>query len=150
MSESQEINTNHTATSPYIFRRFIAGFIDYSIVLTFLIVYIYTFGEQTNKGYSITGFATLIPMMFWIIMTAGVEQLMGATLGNLIVSLKPVSINNPTNQKVSFSQSLKRHLLAPIDMFLFGIIGIIVLTNTPKHQRIGDLWAHTIVIKEVD
>jgi uncharacterized RDD family membrane protein YckC len=153
MNNTQELN--NLTTTPNIGRRYVAGLVDYSIILTFYIVYLYSFGEPSDSGYSISGYTTLVPVIFWAIITVGIEQMMGATLGNLMMSLKPVSVHqvsiyNPDTLKLTFIQSLKRHLLDPIDMTLFGIIGIIVITNTPKHQRIGDIWAHTIVVKDLD
>ena len=44
-------------------------------------------------------------------------------------------------------QSFKRHLLDPIDMSMFGLIAIIIIKNTNYNQRLGDLWAKTIVVK---
>jgi hypothetical protein len=91
-------------------------------------------------------------------MTVGLEQLFGATLANLLVDLKPISIRkthdnsafNGTDEKLTFGQSLKRHLLNPIDMFFFGIIGIITIKNTGNNQRLGDIWGNTIVEKKFE
>ena len=33
-------------------------------------------------------------------------------------------------------------------MFPFGLIGVITIKNTEKHQRLGDLWAKTIVVSK--
>lgn len=38
-------------------------------------------------------------------------------------------------------------MLDPLDMFPFGIIGYITMKNTSKTQRLGDIWAKTIVVK---
>ncbi|WP_394335734.1 RDD family protein [Flavobacterium cyanobacteriorum] len=59
--------------------------------------------------------------------------------------LKPLHAEN--RNKPTFFQSLKRHVLDPVDMFPFGLIAIITIKNTDKHQRLGDLWAKTIVVK---
>ncbi len=143
-------------TEPYIWSRILAGIIDYLIIFAFLFIYIYAFGEPDGEGgYVVSGLPALIPTIFWGFMTVGIEQWIGATLGNSIVGLKPVSIRNLSNgstfrrsyQKLTFGQSLKRHLLDPIDMFFFGLIGIITITNTDKNQRLGDIWGNTIVIK---
>ena len=45
---------------------------------------------------------------------------------------------------------MKRHLLDPIDLLFYGIPAIITIKNTEKHQRLGDLWAKTIVIDTMD
>jgi hypothetical protein len=80
-------------------------------------------------------------------MTVGLEQWLGATLGNSLVGLKPISIRKLTNdsglnktaEKLTFAQSLKRHSLDLIDMFFFGLIGIITIKNTDRNQRLGDI-----------
>ncbi len=127
-------------------KRIFAGLFDYLIIYTFFFIFVYTYGEPNEDGgYTVNGILTLIPILFWAIMTVGIEQLFGATLGNYAVDLKPISLNefeeNPT-----FGQSLKRHLLDPIDMLFFGIVGIISIKNSAKNQRLGDQWANTTVV----
>jgi uncharacterized RDD family membrane protein YckC len=137
-------------TKPNIGKRIFAGIIDYAIILTFFYIYIYSFGEPSEDGgYHINGLPALVPILFWGIMTVGLEQLFGATLGNSLVELKPISIRG-FEKKLTFGQSLKRHLLDPIDMFFFGLIGIITIKNTDRNQRLGDIWANTIVMKKTD
>ena len=127
--------------------RFVAGLIDYAIIFGFFIYFAYTFGEPNGEGgYTVSGLPALIPMGFWAIMTVGLEQFFNATLGNLIIGIKPVSLEK-TNTKPSFSQSLKRHLLDPVDMFFFGFIGYILIKNTQHNQRVGNIWAKTVVVK---
>ncbi|WP_066632955.1 RDD family protein, partial [Labilibacter marinus] len=136
--------------------RFTAGFIDYIIIYGFSYAYVYAFGEpNADGGYTVNGIGGIIPVAFWCIMTIGFEQWIGATIGNALVGLKPISIRGYVdienaiiqNEKISFGQSLKRHLLDPLDMFFFGLIGIITIKNTDKNQRLGDIWANTIVIE---
>jgi len=88
-------------------------------------------------------------------MTVGLEQFFGATLGNGIVGLMPKSIKKESDEqnwqnfmsKPTFGQSLKRHLLDPIDMIFFGLVGIITIKNSEFNQRLGDMWAKTVVVK---
>ena len=61
------------------------------------------------------------------------------------MKLKPVDLN--TEKNIDFKQSFLRHLLDPIDMSLFGLVGIIIIKNSPESQRLGDLLAKTKVIK---
>ena len=145
-------------TKPLIGKRIIAGLIDYAIIYGFFIIFILIFGEQNETGeYSVNGIKSLVPVLFWVLMTIGIEQLMGETLGNSLVGLKPISIKQnlnstfkTSNTKPTFGQSFKRHLLDPIDMFFFGLIGILTIKNSEKNQRLGDMWAKTIVIKTSD
>ena len=138
---------NDFTTKPNIFRRFVAGFIDYFIVYSFLFTFIYTFGTPNEDGeYSVTGLLSTIPIIFWFLTIVLTETFYGATIGNSILGLKPISLTK-TNGKISFSQSIKRHLFDSIEMFmLFGLITIIIIKNSDKNQRLGDIWAKTIVI----
>ena len=134
-------------TQPNIGKRILAGFIDYLIIYTFFFIYIYTFGEPNAEGeYSVNGLPALVPILFWGIMTVGLEIGRGATLGNSLVGLKAIP-KNGTNRKLTFGESFKRHLLDPIDMVFFGLIGIVTIKNTDKNQRLGDIWGHTIVVR---
>jgi uncharacterized RDD family membrane protein YckC len=139
---------NEIITKPNILKRIIAGFIDYFIVYSFLFAFIYTFGTPNNEGrYSVTGLLSFIPIIFWFLTIILTETFFGATIGNSIVGLKPISLIN-NNGKISFSQSIKRHLFDSIEMFMFfGLITIIVIKNSDKNQRLGDIWAKTIVIE---
>ena len=131
-------------------KRFLAGLIDYSIICTFFSVFVYSFGHPNDEGgYTVDGMLALVPVLFWFVFTVLLEVLFEATLGNSIMSLKPKSLTN-TNGKLTFSQSLKRHLLDPIDMFMFGLIGIITIKNTDRNQRLGDIWAKTIVTENIN
>ena len=143
-------------TEPNIGKRIAAGLVDYIIIYAFTFIYVYSFGEQTGDGgYSVSGLPGLVPVLFWGLMTIGFEQWFGATLGNSLVGLKPISILENIDgrtfksaiQKPTFGQSFKRHLLDPIDMFFFGLVGIITIKNSPKNQRLGDQWAKTVVVK---
>ncbi|WP_299438325.1 RDD family protein [uncultured Aquimarina sp.] len=139
-----------TKTESNIGNRILAGFIDYLIIYAFFFAYVYAYGEpDPDGGYSVSGLPALIPVIFWGLMTIGLEQLFGATIGNSIVGLKPISING-ISEKLSFGQSLLRHLLDPIDMFFFGLVGILTIQNSEKNQRVGDLVANTIVVKIKD
>lgn len=134
-------------TKPNLLKRFIAGLIDYLLVYGFFFAFVYAFGEPNNEGgYSVTGILSLIPFVFWFLIIVFTEVFLGATLGNALVGLKPQSLTK-SNGELSLSQSIKRHLLDPIDMFPFGLIGIITIKNTDRNQRLGDIWAKTIVIE---
>ena len=138
--------TSKIKTEPNIGNRFAAGLVDYIIIYSVTFFLIYTLGEPNDEGgYSLNGLSGLIPIAFWLIMTVGLEIGFGATLGNSLVGLKPIP-KNGINRKLTFSESFKRHLLDPIDMFFFGLVGIITIKNTDLNQRVGDLWAKTIVV----
>lgn len=132
---------------PHIGRRILAALIDYGLIYTFIYVFLMNFGATTALGsYSISGFPALIPIVFWLLMTVGLESGLGGTIGNSVVGLKAIP-QNGRNRKLSFSESFKRHFLDLVDMSFFGLPAILLLKRTEKCQRFGDLWAKTIVVK---
>jgi len=151
-----EINVpTELKTVPNIGKRILAGIVDYLIICIFYFIFLLTFGEPDSKGELYLNELLVVPILFWGIMTIGLEQWFGATLGNFLARLKPISISKSndnstfsgTDEKLTFGQSLKRHLLDPIDLFFFGLIGIITIKKTDKNQRLGDIWGKTIVVK---
>ena len=135
-------------TKPNIGRRIISGFIDYLIIYISTLVIIFAIGEQNSDGeYVMNGITAIIPILFWFLTTVGCEVGLGSTIGNSLVGLKAIPLSG-ADRRLSFSESFKRHLLDPIDMFFFGIVGIITINSTGYNQRVGDLWAKTIVIKK--
>lgn len=142
MNELKQITKIKTEAN--IGNRFVAGLIDFIIVYGFLVFLFITIGEQNSDGsYSINGAPAFIPIIFWFLVIVGMECTVGATIGNLIIGLKPIPIDGE-KRKLTFGESFKRHFLDSLD---FSPIGYLLIKNTEKNQRIGDLWAKTIVIK---
>lgn len=137
----------NTNLKPNLTKRFLAGLIDYTIIYAFFYAFISAFGEPNEEGgYSVTGFLALVPILFWFLFLVVLETFFGATLGNSIVGLQPKSLTK-NNGELSLGQSIKRHVLDPIDMFPFGLLGIMAIKNTDRNQRLGDIWAKTIVVE---
>ena len=131
-------------------RRILAGFIDYFIIYLLTFIYLFSFGEPDSEGtYTITGAPALVPVIIWGVLTVGVELTLGATLGNSLLDMRPLPASGYM-RKLTFGESFKRHLLDPIDMFFFGLVGIVTIKNSDNNQRLGDMWAKTIVVNEKD
>jgi uncharacterized RDD family membrane protein YckC len=146
-SEEPSLNISELSikTKPYLSKRITAFFIDYLIIFCFILLMLNFYGTSSSDGgESLKGLPALLVFCFWILMTIGIEQMLGATLGNYAMDLKPVSIDKL--KPLTVSQSIKRHLLAPIDFWFFGLIAFILIKNTKYNQRLGDIWAKTIVI----
>jgi uncharacterized RDD family membrane protein YckC len=91
----------------------------------------------------VEGLMTLPIVTTWFIYFVIVEAIYGATLGHQGLNLKVLTVDR---RKIDLSQALKRHLLDPIDILMYGIPGIIAIKNSDKCQRLGDMWAKTIVV----
>lgn len=124
--------------------RFLASLIDYAVIICFFMFFVYKYGEpNSDGGQSIHGLKTLVPFGFWFLYLIVVESILSATVGHFLLGLKIVNIDY---SKIDLSKSIKRHILDPIDFFFFGLPAIISIKNTPLNQRLGDLWANTIVV----
>jgi uncharacterized RDD family membrane protein YckC len=133
--------------SKNIGNRIIATLIDYTLIFCFYLFMIYRYGKSDGDGtYALFGLKAFIPLAFWFIYLVIIESIFGATAGHFIMGLKVIKTDK---SPIDFTASMKRHILDPIDFFL-GIPAIISINNTPLGQRLGDLWAKTIVIKDKD
>ncbi|QHS54356.1 RDD family protein [Mucilaginibacter sp. 14171R-50] len=132
---------------PYIKLRIIATLIDYSVYFIFYTIYISAFDENPEPGNAtVTGMMMLPLIIIWFLYFVVLESV-HATPGHDIVKLKVVTDGAA---KPSLSTAFKRRLLDPIDIFIYGIPALICISKTPKHQRLGDLWAGTVVVKTTD
>lgn len=129
-----------------MFRRIIAGLIDYAVIFSVIFVYIQYFGEVNQEGeFYVSGIKVLPVFIFWFLYNCVIEVNLQSTFGNYVVQLKPV--DEKTELDITIKQSFLRHLVDPIDMFFFGVVAIIIITSSPESKRLGDLLARTKVVK---
>ncbi|GAB5525646.1 MAG: hypothetical protein Roseis2KO_35180 [Roseivirga sp.] len=132
-------------TEANLTNRISATIIDFILFYAFIFAYTYALGEPNNEGgYSVTGFATWGVPAMWFLFFPVAESMGGQTLGHKIMGIKVVATNG---KPIGFGQAFKRRLADIIDLhFCFGLIAYLVIRNSPTHQRLGDLWAGTIVV----
>mgnify|MGYP000338758436 CR=1 FL=1 len=130
---------------PNLKKRILATLFDYGIVFLATWSYIFVFGEDDGNGAQvINGFPALAVPLFWLLYFVIIEGTCGATFGHQIFKL---SVKSLDGKPLSLKQSLKRRLIDPFEFFFFGIPAIIVIKNSEKHQRVGDMWAKTVVVE---
>ncbi|PAW93325.1 hypothetical protein CKK33_07345 [Mucilaginibacter sp. MD40] len=133
---------------PYLLQRIAATVIDYGIYSLIFGVYIYTFGDNSSPGkYTVHNLMALPLIAFWLLYFVVLEAANSCTPGHDIMKLK---VFKTDGRKPGYSDVLKRRLLDTIDIFFYGIPALITIVKTPKHQRLGDLWADTVVLKSSD
>jgi len=129
-------------------KRIIATIVDYAIIFLITYLYIEIFGDDKPEGgKEVNGLLALPLFLGWFFYFIIVETFCSATLGHQALNLKVVTIDR---REIGFTEALKRRLVDPIDIMMYGIPAIIAIKNTDKHQRLGDLWAKTIVIDTKD
>lgn len=125
-------------------RRAVAVIID-SIIL-FIVGYIVAAltGNTTSTGFAMTG----APFFLWLFLGLGyfvvLEALQGATLGKRVMGLKVVKQDGGA---MDWQASIIRNVLRLIDGFLFYLVGAIVVWVSKSRQRLGDMAAHTLVVR---
>ncbi|HEY5408914.1 MAG TPA: RDD family protein [Ginsengibacter sp.] len=131
-------------------KRYVAIVIDYTVYFAFYWLIVSFFGETytTNDGvthYDVNGFPALACFAFWFIIPI-TEGFGGQSFGKLLCKIKVVKVNY---DEAGLGQCIVRHLFDMVDFFpLFGIVGLLVASNNPLRQRVGDLVAKTIVVEK--
>ena len=129
-------------------KRIIATLVDYTIIILFTYGYLQLFGHDTaTGGKEVNGISALPIPIIWFLYFVVVEACYGATFAHKEMYLKVLTVDR---KEIEWTQALKRHLLDPVDILLYGIPAIISIKNSDKHQRLGDMWAKTIVVDTKD
>lgn len=127
--------------------RALATFIDYVIFYPIAIAYVFAFGEPRDGGVYVLEWASMFPIVcFWFVYFPIVECVAGQTLGKKITGIRVVTLSG---KDVSFVNAVLRRLFDNVDMLFFGVVAAVVIKSSDKKQRVGDLVARTIVIKDV-
>ena len=131
-------------TKKYIVRRIAATVIDYSLVFAITIYYIYVVGTPNDEGgYSVTGLPAFGPLLFWFFYFVIAEFALDGTVGHQIFHLKIVTVDN---RPLTFGQVILRRISDALEIsWCFGLIAFILVKNTDYNQRLGDIWAKTLV-----
>jgi len=139
---------NQIRTQPNIAKRMTATIVDYGIYMTFWISYVYQFGTPNDDGgYSVNGWPGFVLFLTWFVYFPLVESYKGQTIGHMITQLRVVTLNG---NSITFGQSLKRRVLDAFELLgTFGFIAFIAVKNSERNQRVGDIWAKTIVVEDI-
>jgi len=135
-------------SKPYLKLRIWATIIDYSIFFIVFLLYCYVFGTvKADNSWEVTGWPAFPIFLLWFVYFPGTEAINQATPGHDIVKLKVVKTDG---SKIGFTDALKRRICDPLDMGVWGIGAMILISKTAKNQRIGDILAETLVVKKSD
>ena len=100
-------------------------------------------GSGISIGFSLSGFPALVMMAAWFLLFPVMEGLTGKTIGKRIFR---ISVVKEDHSPVTVGRSVARHLFYLIDILF--LVGLIVASTNRKKQRIGDLVADTLVVKD--
>jgi uncharacterized RDD family membrane protein YckC len=124
--------------------RTVAYFVDAMIRVVVLVILAIPLG--VSRGYGLGFYLVALFVLEYFYFVAFEILLKGQSPGKRVCALRVVSSNGTP---LYWQQSLLRNLLRPADQlpFAYGVGGVLMLAG--RHfQRLGDIAAHTIVIRE--
>jgi uncharacterized RDD family membrane protein YckC len=126
--------------------RFIARLLDTVIQLVLIITLAMGTGLASPPGYVR---ASVVVLIFFVIFAYDVPfELLngGRTIGKMTAGIRVVSVGG---EPVSFLGSAIRNILRIVDFLpVFYAVGSIALVATSRDQRLGDLAAGTVVVRD--
>jgi len=122
------------------------------LVLAFVLVgnvYGSLFGGLTESGFNLNGVPALViiglTLIVFLLYLVGFEGVVGATPGKFILGVR---VRGVAGKPCSFGQALVRNILRIVDGLAVYLLGLIVALVTKRKQRVGDLAARTLVVRE--
>lgn len=101
-------------------------------------------GGTTDSGFNLQGG----PFFLWLVVALAyyivMEKTSGATLGKMAMKLRVVKQGG---EALDWQASVVRNVLRLIDGLFFYLIAAIVVWVSKGKQRLGDMAAHTIVVR---
>lgn len=135
-------------TKRNLWKRTVATVLDYAVYILAVFIYFEIFGTVEPDGTrSVENLAALPLFAGWFFYFVLAEAHYGATLGHQAMHLR---IFTTGRKDIAFRQAFKRRLLDSVDFLFFGLPSFILVCNTGQHQRLGDIWAGTIVVDMKD
>jgi uncharacterized RDD family membrane protein YckC len=101
-------------------------------------------GQTTADGFEIRGGPFFLWLGIALAYYIAMEALRGGTLGKLATGLKVVKQDG---QALDLQASVVRNVLRLVDGLFFYLVGAIVVWVSKGKQRLGDMAAHTKVVK---
>jgi uncharacterized RDD family membrane protein YckC len=136
-------------------RRLLAGLFDVVLVIVAGVAYTIVFGtDQPRRSVSmnvnrhVVNGAGVIPFVVLVLVHfLLLEVVLGVSIGKFLTRLR---VRMEDGGGVTLRAAVIRTILRPVDglpYFIPNLLGFIVLANGPKHQRIGDRLAGTVVTR---
>ncbi len=107
------------------------------------------FGGLTETGFNVKGLPAVVvigaTLLLFFVYLFLLEGLAGATPGKFILGL---SVKTVDGAPCGVGRALVRNILRVVDAIGVYLVALISALVTKKKQRVGDLAAHTVVVKE--
>ena len=98
--------------------------------------------SASNSGSATTLISVVIFLLYYILM----EGYLGQTIGKMLLGIKVV--REDTDKVPGLGAATIRTLLRIIDGLFGYLVGFIAVMASAKRQRLGDMAAHTLVVRK--
>jgi uncharacterized RDD family membrane protein YckC len=134
-----------------LWRRFLANYIDTLIIMAPFAAPVYflfkedTFFDNPFRFFALFFFSMLGMILVGYFYYSLLEGIWGKTIGKKICGIVVLKDNFT---KCTISKGLLRNLLRIVDFFFYYLVGVVSVVGTMKWQRLGDIVAETIVVRD--
>ena len=146
------LSSNQQTYRPVLARRCLAALVDYTFYFVLLYIYVFMFGPGPEWSYHTDSInitltpGALVGGCLWFVLFILMEGRFGYTLGKGLFDVKVVRERQADSP---YFAAFKRHFFDMIDFFLFGLLAILLVKFSKEHKRLGDMIAHTQVVRDL-
>ena len=131
-------------------RRVLATLVDFVLLTLVFAVMSMLFGSSSAQGGQVNASLSGLPFVIYLVLVfayyALMEGYLGQTVGKMLLGIKVVREDNggvPGIQTAAI-----RTVLRLIDGLFFDLVAFIAVLASGKNQRLGDMVAHTLVVRK--
>ena len=134
-----------------LWRRFLANYIDTAILMAPFAAPVYllfkndAFFDNPFRFFALTILSMLSMLLVGYFYFSLLEGIWGKTIGKKICGIVVLKDNFT---KCTLSKGLLRNLLRIVDFFFYYWVGLVTAVATMKWQRLGDIVAETVVVRD--
>lgn len=150
-TEAESQYTAPPPTGPYpTGRRIVAALLDIFALSILLAVMFALFGEKESNDQGVTFSLSGAPFLIFIGLAlayyAILERATGRTIGKELLGIRVVRADGAP---IGWRESLARNLIRVVDgLPVFYLVGLVAVAASRHDQRLGDMAAGTVVIRE--
>jgi uncharacterized RDD family membrane protein YckC len=104
--------------------------------------------KTTSSGFEFTRLSTggsfllfIVVMLYYVLM----EHYLGRTVGKMVTGIRVV--DEATGDRPSIGSAIIRSLLRIIDGLFAYLVGFVIVVNSQRRRRLGDMAAKTLVVR---
>ena len=131
-------------------RRVIATIVDGVVIGAIVGIMSFFFGSTAVEDGQASASVSGLPALFSFVLAFGyyilMEGYLGQTLGKMLVGIKVV--REDTGGIPGLKAAAIRTVLRIVDGFLSYLVAFVTVLASQKNQRLGDMAAHTLVVRK--